>query len=257
MIRKCISLFIVAVLSTVLVAGCGGTKEVDPYAEVSLRQATYGPPVISKGYKYKIVNPQIIEASGHLCLVREGNVTTMIAGRSIADKIEAMDRSNITFNVVKKYSPYVHFKCEQVISGQDTVFISSAGSIFYPKIKKAAEFRAKDYDQTDLDKFKWNDSAGLTRAVDKKFAVTGTIARVEEDGDNVWMISGGRETTFRVQNPDDSIRMVLRMLADANMGFTGGITFVGEEEWAARRDNHISGDVTVEWVQYGDVVFSL
>jgi len=257
MIRKCISLCVVVVLSAVLIAGCGGEKNTDPYLKVSLHQATYGPPAISKGFKYKIVDPKIVEASGHLCLVREGNVTAMIAGRSIADKIESMDKNHITFNVVKKYSPYVHFKCETVISGQDTVFISSAGSIFYPKIKNADGFHAKGYDETSLDKFKWNDTAGLKKAVDKKYAVTGKIAQVEEDGDQVWMISGGKDTELRVQNPDDSIVLVLRMLASSGGEFTGGITFVSDEDFAARRENHVSGDVTVEWVKYGDKVFSL
>lgn len=257
MIRKCISLGVVAVLSVVLVAGCSGNKNVDPYAKVSLHQATYGPPVISKGFKYKIVDPKIVEASGHLCLVREGNVTSMIAGRSIADKIESMDKDHITFNVVKKFSPYVHFKAEQVISGQDTVFISSAGTIFYPKIKKADEFRSKGYDEVSMDKFRWNDTAGLKRAVDKKYTVSGNIALVEEEGDNVWMITGGKDTTLRVQNPDDSMILVFRMLAAGKMPFDGGITFVGEEDFANRRENHISGDVTVEWVKYGDDVFSL
>lgn len=257
MIRKGISLCVIAAISVFLVAGCGGEKTVDPYAKVSLRQALYGPPVVSKGFKYKIVDPEIVEAAGHLCLVREGNITSMIAGRSLADKIEGLDKSHITFNVVKKYSPYVHFQCEQVVSGQDTVFISASGSILFPTIKKAGEFRAKDYDEASLNTFRWNDSAGLQRSRDRKFEVKGKIALVEEDGENVWMITGGRDTALRVVNLDDSLLMVLRMLSEANMEFNGGITFNEEEEWADRRSNHVSGTVTVDWVTYGDFVFSI
>jgi len=257
MIRKGISLCVIAAISVFLVAGCGGEKNVDPYAKVSLRQALYGPPVVSKGFKYKIVNPEIVEAAGHLCLVREGNITSMIAGRSLADKIEGLDKSNITFNVVKEYSPYVHFQCEQVVSGQDTVFISASGSILYPTIKKAGEFRAKDYEETNLSSFKWNDSAGLRKARDKKYEVKGMVSQVEEDGEKVWMLTGGRDTALRVVNLDDSILMVLRMLTDANMEFDGGITFTEEEEWADRRSNHVSGTVTIDWVTYGDFVFSI
>jgi hypothetical protein len=257
MIRKGISLCVVVAISVFLVAGCGGEKNVDPYAKVSLRQALYGPPVISKGFKYKIVDPEIVEAAGHLCLVRDGNITSMIAGRSLAEKIEGLDKSHLTFNVVKKYSPYVHFQCEQVVSGQDTVFISSSGSILFPAIKKADEFRAKDYDETGLNHFKWNDSAGLRKARDQKFEVKGMVSQVDEDGENVWMIKGGRDTALRVVNLDDSILMVLRMLTEANMEFDGGITFNEEENWTDRRSNHVSGTVTIDWVTYGDFVFSI
>lgn len=258
MIRKCISLCLVAAVSVVLVAGCSSEKNVDPYAQVTLRQATYGPPVTSKGYKYKIVNPEIVAAAGHLCLVREGDITTMISGRSIADKIEAMDLADITFNCVKEYSPYVHFRAEQVVSGADTVFISSAGSIFYPTIKKFDEFRAKEYDDINWNNLGWNKSANLKKVVDEKFAVGGQIALVEEDGDQVWMISGGRETTFRVDNVDDAILLALKLLApDGTAEFEGGITFTEVEDFADRRDNKISGTVTIEYVKYGDRVFSI
>ncbi len=258
MVRKCISLILISVVSMVLLAGCGEEKNVDPYAQISLRQATYGPPIVSKGYKYKIVNPEIVEAAGNLCLVREGGITSMIAGRSIADKIEALDRNNITFKVVKKFSPYVHFKCDQVVSGTDTVFISSAGSIFYPTIKKADEFRARDYDDINWRNMGYNKSNGLKKAAEKKFAVTAQVALVDEDGDDVWMLTGGRDDVkFRVDDIDDTILMVLRMVSAAGIEFEGGITFDEVEEWADRKINHVSGTVTIQWIKYGDTIFSI
>ena len=75
--------------------------------------------MISKGFKYKLVRPEIVEAEGHLCFVREGKIIGLIAGRSIADKIEALDRNDIIFNCKKLYTPYVHYKAEEVISGAD------------------------------------------------------------------------------------------------------------------------------------------
>jgi hypothetical protein len=244
-----------------MVAGCSGDKNTDPYAKVSLHQATYGPPVVSKQFKYKLEHPEIVEAVGHLCFVREGNVTSMISGRSIADKIESMDKSQITFNVVKEFSPYVHFRAEEVYSGADTVFISAAGSIFYPTIAKASDFKAKDYDTINWRNLEFNNSANLKRVVDEKFDVDGTISLVDEDGEMVWMIEGGRGTKFRVENVDDTLLLALRMLqnehGDQNIPFKGGITFAEIEDWADRRSNKISGSVTVEYLQYGDRVFSI
>jgi hypothetical protein len=94
--------------------------------------------------------------------------------------------------------------------------------------------------------------------VDKKFTAVGDVALVEEDGDQVWMISGGRDDVkFRVDNLDDSILMVLRMVDREGLDFEGGITYTQMEEWADRRDNQISGTVTIDWVKYGDLVFSV
>lgn len=261
MIRKCISLCLVVAVSAFLLAGCSSKETVDPYAQVTLRQATYGPAVISKGYKYKIVEPEIIEAVGHLCFVREGGVTSLISGRSIADKIESMEKGTVSFNVVKEFSPYVHFRAEQVYSGADTVFISAAGSIFYPTLAKADEFRAKDYDDINWRNVEFNKSANLKKVVDEKFEVTGKISQVDEDGDMVWMIEGERGVKFRVDNVEDTILLALRMLettsADGVVDFKGGVTFTEIEDWGDRQSNKISGTVTVEYVQFGDRVFSI
>jgi len=254
MSRKFFVLWAVAAMTATLVAGCS-EKEVDPYAQISLHQATYGPPVVSKGYKYKLVNPEIIEAVDHLALIREGNVVQFLAGRSIADRIEGMDKSNITFNVVKKYSPYVHFKVDQIIGGEDTVFVSQAGSILYPRIRPAEGFTDKDHDVTTLDRFRWNDTQGLRRALDGKYEVQGRLAKVEEDGEMVWMLQGDR-ATFRVSEPNNAMEIVLRLIQSQGVDFDGGITFVEEEDWPVRRNNHISGTVNIDYVRFLDRVFS-
>jgi hypothetical protein len=254
MSKKFFVMWVVAAIAAVFVAGCSET-EVDPYAQVSLHQATYGPPVISKGDKYKIVNPEIVEAVDHLCLIREGNVVEFIAGRSIADKLEGLDTSNITFHVVKKYTPFVHFKVEQVISGQDTVFMSQAGSILYPRIRPADQFTSKDHSETAIDRFRWNDTQGLRRALDGKYAVTARLAKVEEDGEMVWMLQGER-ATFRVADPHNGLEIVLRLIQAQGADFDGGITFVEEEDWPVRRNNHISGTVNIDYVKFLDRVFS-
>ena len=252
MSRKYVVVGVAAILGSFLVVGCGGeSKSTDPYAEVSLQQATRGPAVISKRFRYKLRNPEIIEKGGHLLLVKEGNIIEVIAGRSIADKLGGLDLNNIEFNVVKKYSPFVHFKCEQIVSGEDTVFISQAGAIDYPTLTPASEFKSKDHDDYNLDRLKYNRTADLRKTVDKQFAVTGTVSLVEEDGDEVWMLSG-QSTTVRIVDPTDGVSIILKMLAANNMEFDGGITFIEVEPWPDRKDNRICGNVEVDFVRYLD-----
>jgi hypothetical protein len=255
MLRRCSITTLLALFSVLLFAGCSGEgKKADPYAEVTLEQATRGPAVISKGFKYKLRNPDIVEMSGDILLVREDSIIEMIAGRSIADKLQGKDLSNIEFNVVKEYSPYVHFRCEEIVSGQDTTFISRAGAIAYPSVVPADGFKSKEHDQYDLDRLRWNSSADLNRAVDKQFWVTGDLALVEEDGDEVWMLSGNRGSTVRIVDPTDGIVVVLRLLLENQQPFEGGITFTEVEPWPTRRNNHVCGDVEVNYVKYMDKV---
>ena len=255
MTKRCLITASLAVFGMLLFAGCGGEGDnIDPYAEVSLQQATRGPVVISKAFRYKLKNPNIVQKQGDLILVREGNIIEMIAGRSIADKVEGKDPSTIEFNVVKMYTPYVHFKCEQVVSGQDTVFISRAGSVAYPLVTPVSEFKKKDHDDYDLDRLKWNRTQDLRKAVDKQFWVKGSVALVEEEGDEVWMLSGERGSIVRIVDPTDGIIIMLRMLLENNEGFEGGITFTEVEPWPDRQNNRVCGNVVVDYVQYLDKV---
>jgi hypothetical protein len=252
MAKRCVITTSIVVFGLLFVLGCGGEgKQVDPYAEVSLEQATRGPVVISKGFKYKLRTPEIVETNGHLMLVKEGNVVEIVAGRSIADKLEGLDLSIIEFNVVKKYSPYVHFKCEQIVSGEDTVFMSQAGAIDYPRITPVDEFESRDHDDYDLDRLKFNRTADLRKAVDKQFKVTGSVSIVEEDGDEVWILTGD-QSVVRIIDPTDGVSMILKLLAKNNMEFEGGITFTEVEPWPDRKDNHICGNVEVDFVRYMD-----
>jgi hypothetical protein len=253
MAKRFIIFMFVAVFGMLVLYGCGGeSKKVDPYAEVSLQQATRGPVVVSKGFKYKLRNPEIVETNGHILLVKEGNIVEMIAGRSIADKLEGLDLSNIEFNVVKIYSPYTHFKCEQIVSGTDTVFISAAGAIDYPRVTSVEEFEVKEHDDYDLDRLKYNRTADLRKAVDKQFLVTGTVSLVEEDGDETWILTGDKGSVVRIVDPTDGVNLVLKLLAANNMEFEGGITFTEVEPWPDRKDNLICGNVEIDFVRYLD-----
>jgi hypothetical protein len=255
MVNRCLIATTLVVFGTLLLASCGGGGEtVDPYAEVSLEQATRGPVVVSKGFKYKLRAPNIVESDGDLLLLKEGNIMEMIVGSSIADKLEGKDLSTVEFNVVKKYTPFVHFRCEQIVAGTDTVFFSRAGTIAYPRVFPADDFKAADFDEYDLDRLKWNRTQDLRKTVDKQFWVTGTVSRVEEEGNEVWMLTGNRGSTVRIVDLTDGVEIVLKLLVDNNMPFEGGITFTEVEPWPERRNNQICGNVEVDYVKYLDKV---
>ena len=129
--RIVLNAVIAALLGSILVA-CGESGEVDPYATVTLREATRGM-VVSKGFKYKFQNPEIVALNRNLGMIREGNLIEFIGGRSLEDKLSGKTEGNFELAVVKTFSPYVHFKVEKIFTELDTTFMTT-GSVVYPTI---------------------------------------------------------------------------------------------------------------------------
>ena len=256
MLRKYFVPCMVASLAMVVLAGCGGEKgQIEPYAEGTLQQLTRGPVIVSKGYRYKLVQPNIVEAAGHLALVKEGNIVEFVVGRSIEDRLETMNKPGLILNVVKKYQPFIHFKVQQIVNGTDTVFVSQAGAINFPTITPVAEHKSEKHDDYDIDKFPFNRTAQLNKTRDKSFALKGSLVRVEEDGEEVWMLQGDK-ATLRMTAPANGEELILRLLYKSGMEFEGGVTVTEIEEWSKRRENEISATVELDYVKWGDMVFS-
>jgi len=248
-------------LGVFVFAGCGEKAPVDPYASISLHRALYGPPVLSKGFRYKLVSPEIVESAGDYVLVRDGNVSTFITGASLADKISSHDPATITFNVVKKFSPAPHFRCENVVAGGDTIPIPQGRSIPLPRMTNAASFTSADHTPADMTRFKYNDTVGLEKEPEKKYQLTAKLVRVEEGKEKVWMLEGaepsarGQVPLLRVSDPAPALQIVLNLMARSGADFSGGVTFVEAEPWVKRQKNHVCGTVEIDWVSFMNKVF--
>lgn len=255
------TLFALGLVGLLLFAGCGEGTPPDPYAKVSLHQALYGPPVLSKGFKYKLVGPEIVDAAGDYVLVREGNVSTFITGSSIADKIAGHDAKTITYNVVKKFTPAPHFRAREVIAGNDTIPIPSGRTIPLPPMTSAAKFNSDDYKAIDMGHFRWNDTIGLQKETNKKYALKAKLVKTKEGKDEVWMLEGtepaarGVVPTLRVTSPSPAMEIVFDLIAKSGQEFDGGITFTDVEAWPKRQKNHVCGTVDVDYAHFLDRVF--
>ncbi|HEU4928655.1 MAG TPA: hypothetical protein VFU38_02410, partial [Candidatus Krumholzibacteria bacterium] len=100
-----------AILTVASLVGCNKEEApVDPYMEASLREAVYGE-VVSPDFKYKIVNPEIVDGMGEFLVVRQSNMTEFIAGNGIAGKVDTLSakvdssgaKPEFTFNVDKQF----------------------------------------------------------------------------------------------------------------------------------------------------------
>lgn len=254
-----------AVVAVASLVGCNKEEApVDPFVEASLREAVFGE-IISPDFKYKIVNPEIVDGLGEFLVVRQSNMTEFIAGNGIAAKVDSLgDTSNLTFNVVKQFSPMVHFLCMNVVSATDSIVIPADKPIAFPRTADAANFvPPADYVTTDMINFKWNDTEGLRKMIDNKYTIRAHLVSVVEDSVTSWMLVAdssetvwGQVPKLRLRTPRPSLEIVLRVLERTKQDFIGGVTYADIEPWDFRRKNYVCGTVDIGYVRFMDKVFS-
>jgi len=269
MMRKLVCLFAMGAVAAGL-AGCGKKEQVDPYTKATLREAMYGE-VVSEGFMYKIVNPQIVDTLGNFVVVRQGNLTAFITANNIANQVGKLgEMSNLAFNVVKRFRPMVYFQCTSVVSPKDSVLCSSEKPMAFPRTADAATFAPPaDYTDVAMTELRYDDTGGLQAMVGKKFSTRAKLVRVEGDSAAVWMLEGDKPcpspylrtpqrvtvTKFRVKTPRPSLEIVMRMLAKTETDFVGGFTFATVEPLPARAENQICGTVEVGYVRFLETVY--
>jgi hypothetical protein len=269
MMRKLVCLFAMGAVAVAL-GGCGEEKQVDAYTKATLREAMYGE-VVSEGFMYKIVNPQVLDTLGNFVVVRQGNLTAFITANNVAAQVAKLgDMSNLSFNVVKRFRPMVYFQCVSIISPKDSVLCSSEKPMAFPRTADAATFAPPaDYTDVAMTELRYDDTGGLQALVGKKFSTRAKLVPVEGDSATVWMLEGDKPcpspflrtpqrvtvSKLRVKTPRPSMQIVMRMLAKTEQDFVGGFTFASVEPLPNRAENQICGTVEVGYVRFLDIVY--
>jgi hypothetical protein len=243
-----------AVLASAL-AACGEKKDVDSYPTVTLRQATRGK-VVSKGFRYKLANPQVEVLNQNLGLIREGDLVEFIGARSLEEKLQENMTGDFALAVVKEFSPFVHFKVEKIYTATDTIFMTTSGAIVYPKVSNVAEFDSDAYERKDLDDIQYDRTDELRALENKKFGLTAPITRETEDGRVYYYVLHGKNANFRVADTPDGIGLMLKLFVEKGYRFEGGVLMTVTEEYASRMRSKIAGTVEVMYVKYGSRVVS-
>ena len=245
----------VAVIMALAIVACESAEK-DPYETVTLRQVTRGE-AVSKGFKYKLVNPKVVAMYRHLGVIREGNLLEFISARSLEDKLQGLvdNGQNFDLAVVKEFSPFVHFRVEKIYTEVDTMFMTQTGSIAYPMVRQTSDYSTESYEKYDINKIPYNRTGVLRTLVDNKYEVTARITMEEEEGQQYFVLHGDN-AMLKVDNPDDGTAVILKMLAENNYPFTGGIVMTSVEDYGVRMKTKVAGTVEVKWVKYGTTVVS-
>ena len=237
-----------------MLAGCGEKKQVDPYPTVTLRQITRGN-VVSKGFRYKLVNPEVQVLNQSLGLIREGDILEFIGARSLEEKLQEKLDGDFELAVVKEFSPFVHFRVEKIFTAADTTFLTSTGILPYPRVQNAAGFRMGAYEPMSIDDIQYDRTDMLRALENRKFKITAPITRETEDGKAHYVLLGDN-AKFRVSDPSDGTGLFLKLLVEKGYPFEGGVLMRETEENSSRMRSKIAGTVEVEYVKYGSRIVS-
>jgi hypothetical protein len=251
--RIVLNVVMAAFLASLLIA-CGEAGEVDPYATVTLHQATRGK-VVSKGFKYKFQNPEVVALNRNIGLIREGQLLEFIGARSLEDRLSDKTEGNFELAVVKEFSPYVHFKVEKIYTEMDTTFMTQTGAVVYPTIWDPADYGVDSYEEKDINAIPYNRTGTLRGLVDTKMMVQGVITLEKEEGRSYYMLHG-ENATFRVADPSDGIGLFLKMLIENNYLFEGGIMMTAVEDYGERMKSKIAGTVEIQYLKFGDRIIT-
>jgi len=250
MIRKAILPLMLAVLVASMLVACSNSGEKDPYALVTLRDVTQGS-VVSKGFKYKFQNPNIVAMYRNLAIISDGHLMEFIGARSLEDKIQDHVNGFFELSVVKEFSPYVHFKVEKCATETDTIFFSAAGSIPWPLMASADKFSTDTYEQVDINTIPYNRTGVLNQISDKKIKIKARIKEEEEEGKHYYVFEADN-AKFRIADTNDGVGLILKILQKNNYWFEGGVVMTSREEYATRMKTKVAGTFEIQYVKYGD-----
>ncbi len=242
---------LIAVMLASVAVACGEEEKVDPYKTVTLREVTRST-VVSKGFKYKLVQPEIVALNRNLGLIRDGNILEFIAARSLEDKIAGKMDGYFDLHVVKKFSPYVYFKVNQINTDTDTIFTNQRGAIAYPIITTEADYGTDAYEDKTIDEFQYNRTQTLNNLKEKKIKLVNAPIVVEMAEGRKHYYLEGKNGRVKIDQMSDSIGLIFKLLATSNYNFNGGVTLIEVEEYGKRIKSKLVGTVEINYIMFGD-----
>jgi hypothetical protein len=125
---------LLAGLTLTALVGCGGEKEVDPYAYASLRAVTRGD-TLSDNFLFEIDAPQFEYVRGNTAVVREGNMLEFVVGPDLERQYRSY--SGALLGVQKRFKPTPHLVIQRVKRAGVVDTLEAITDYIVPNVKKA------------------------------------------------------------------------------------------------------------------------
>ncbi len=243
---------LIIVFAVVVFAGCSGELE-ETYTQVSLNEANFSG-IKSPGFKFSFDTPTFVASKANAAVVREGNLLDFFVGDGLKNALEGIEGKKFSVGVTKRFTPFIHYKVDFIVVGQDTIYIETPDGNPLPNLVKG--FDESPYEDVDTDELSYS-TASTKGIIDTKFKVDKapiTYEEVNYDGEPVMaFLLNFKNVSFIVDSPNDDVVFMLEALMNENLYFNGGVSFGDRPSKASRnyrRTNQVGGKLTVEYVEY-------
>ena len=250
---KSLIIFLITALLASVLASCGSKIE-ENYVMTTVREASRGD-LLTPGFKYGFDTPDVVAAYGNLALVREGNLIEFFTGEDIESKLEQVKERRFTMAARKLYSPRIHFTVDFMVAGGDTIMVGEPYEVVFPALLKMIE--EENFKEVDVSSL-GPSTLKLKDIYNTKFLMSGARVgweEVEWMGKTIMAFTLNLDNVrFIVDDPSDSMALVLKALMNENLYFDGGIAY-GDRPPTATRSyrarTKIGGKVTIDFIRYG------
>ena len=142
---KIFSFSLIVVLAVSVLAGCSGELK-ETYTQVTIREANFAS-IKSPGYKFSFDTPDFVASKDNAAIIREGNLLDFLVGDGLGSKVEGLEGKKYSVGVTKRFNPFIHYKVDFILVGQDTTFVNDLDSNVLPNLVKG--FDDSPYEELD------------------------------------------------------------------------------------------------------------
>jgi len=248
-----------AVLGTAVVVlgwglvGCSEEPGAD-YLETTVSDLMRGVP----GEKYKLNSPEVPWLKGDFGIIMDGETMMVVEGDELETKLGPVLGSSYWLLGRKAGKPYVHFRAEGILVGEEITPITNQGPRKFPLYRPGEFEELKDYTEVNLAEVPYDSKSKIDKMLLKeKTKIQGVLEPFEVGGLKRYAVRNG-ESKVVLEPVSENLGIFLQLLEKKGGRFVAVGMLTTIRDWddgtdMDREATHILGDYKVDYLLYGNV----
>ena len=248
-----------AVLGTAVIVlgwglvGCSEEPGAD-YLETAVTDLMRGLP----GEKYKLNTPEIAWVAGNFGIVMDGETMMVVEGDNIENVLTPLIGSDFWLLGRKAGKPYIHFRADGVLVGEEITPITNQGARKFP-LYRPGEFEELDeYTEVNLSEIPFDGRQQIDDTLfQEQTIIQGVLEPFEIAGLKRYAVRHGG-TKVVLEPVTENLVIFLQLLEKKGGRFVAAGMLTSIKDWddgteMDREATHILGDYKVGYLLYGNV----
>ncbi len=233
--------------------GCAKEPGAD-YLETDVTSLMRGIP----GEKYKLFDPEVPYLNGFFGIMMDDETMMVIEGDALQQKLEPLIGSDFWLLGRKAGKPYVHFRVDGILVGEDITPITNQEPHKLPLYRPADFDELNDYTEVNLGAIPYDSKREIDeKLLQEKTKIQGVLEPFEIAGVKRWMVQNG-ENKVILEPVTENLSVFLDLLKKKGGRFVAVGMLTSIRDWddgteMARKTSKILGDYKVDYLLYGNV----